>query len=49
MEVAPEIFQVGEDDQLNVLDEHPPETSRERILKAIKVCPKQALALVEDR
>jgi ferredoxin len=49
MEVAPEIFQVGDDDQLTVLSENPPESARERVLKAIKVCPKQALALVEDK
>lgn len=48
MQVAPEIFQVGDDDQLQVLNEHPPESSRERVLKAIKVCPKQALSLVDD-
>ena len=49
MEVAPEIFQVGDNDQLVVLNEHPPESARERVLKAIKVCPKQALSLVEDK
>ena len=48
MEVAPEIFQVGDDDKLTVLNERPPESARERVLKAIKVCPKQALSLVED-
>ena len=47
MEVAPDIFQVGDDDQLTVLNENPPEAARERILKAIRVCPKQALSLVE--
>jgi ferredoxin len=49
MEVAPEIFQVGDDDALMVLNEQPPESARERVLKAIKVCPKQALSLVEDK
>jgi ferredoxin len=48
MEVAPEIFQVGDDDALTVLNEQPPESARERVLKAIKVCPKQALSLVEE-
>ena len=48
MQVAPEIFQVGDDDQLQVLNEHPPESARERVLKSIKVCPKQALSLVDD-
>jgi len=49
MEVAPDIFHVGEDDQLTILNENPPESARERILKAIRVCPKQALSLVEDK
>jgi ferredoxin len=49
MEVAPDLFHVGEDDKLDVLNENPPESVRERVLKAIKVCPKQAISLVEDR
>jgi ferredoxin len=48
MQAAPEIFHVDDYDKLQVLNEHPPESSRERVLKAIKVCPKQALSLVED-
>jgi ferredoxin len=48
MQVAPEIFHVGEDDKLTVLNEHPPESSRERVLRAVKVCPKQAISIVED-
>ena len=47
MQVAPDIFQVGEDDQLTVLNETPPESARERVLRAIKVCPKQAISLEE--
>ncbi|MGH7842870.1 MAG: ferredoxin [Candidatus Binataceae bacterium] len=47
MQVAPEIFQVGEDDQLTVLNENPPESSRERVLRAVKVCPKQAISIVD--
>jgi ferredoxin len=48
MQVAPEIFQVGDDDQLTVLNETPPESARERVLKAVKVCPKQAISIVEN-
>jgi O-6-methylguanine DNA methyltransferase len=46
-EVAPDIFHVGEDDKLEVLNENPPESARERVLKAVKVCPKQAISIVE--
>jgi ferredoxin len=49
MEVAPEVFEVREDDRLYVLDERPPEASRERVLKAVKICPKQAISIVEDK
>jgi ferredoxin len=47
MQVAPDIFRVEEDDTLTVLDENPPESARERVLRAIKVCPKQAISLEE--
>lgn len=49
MQAAPEIFEVREDDKLYVLNEHPPESSRERVLKAVRVCPKQAISIVEDK
>jgi ferredoxin len=48
MQVAPDIFQVREDDKLYVLNEHPPESARERVMKAIRVCPKQALSIDEE-
>ena len=48
MQVAPEIFEVRDDDKLYVLNEHPPESARERVMKAVRVCPKQALSIMED-
>ena len=48
MQVAPEIFELRDDDNLYILNEHPPEASRERVMKAVKVCPKQAISIVED-
>ena len=48
MQVAPDLFQVRDDDKLYVLDEHPSESARERVIKAVKVCPKQAISIVED-
>ena len=47
MDVAPEIFEVRDDDKLYVLDDNPPESARERVLRAIKVCPKHAITLAE--
>jgi ferredoxin len=48
MQVAPDIFEVRDDDNLYVLNETPPESARDRVLNAIRVCPKQAISLAED-
>ena len=45
MAVAPEVFEVRDDDFLYVLDEHPPEELRSKVEEAIRRCPKQALSL----
>ena len=47
MQAAPEVFEVREDDFLYVLDEAPPESLREKVEAAVRVCPKQAIK-VED-
>lgn len=47
MQIAPEVFEVREDDKLYVLNEYPPESSRERVMRAVKVCPKQAISIEE--
>jgi ferredoxin len=49
MQVAPDIFEVRDDDNLYVLNENPPESARDRVLNAIRVCPKQAISLSEDK
>lgn len=48
MGVAPDIFHVDDDDNLTVLDETPDESARERVLEAVRVCPKQAISIVEE-
>ena len=48
MEVAPEVFQVRADDRLYILNENPGEELRAKMLKAVRVCPKQAISIVED-
>lgn len=47
MAVAPEVFEVRDDDLLYVLDENPPEELREKVLAAVRVCPKNAIS-IED-
>jgi len=48
MGVAPDIFQLDDDDKLAVLNETPDESARARVLEAVRVCPKQAISIVED-
>ena len=45
MAEAPEVFEVRDDDNLYVLQENPPEELREKVMRAVRVCPKQALSL----
>ena len=47
MGVAPEVFEVGDDDVLRLLDEHPPEELRGRVEEAVRLCPKQAISIEE--
>ena len=45
MGMAPEVFEVRDDDKLYVLQENPPEELRGKVEQAVRSCPKQALAL----
>ena len=45
MGLAPEVFEVREDDFLYVLDENPPEELRSKVELAVQRCPKQAIKL----
>jgi ferredoxin len=45
MQVAPEVFEVRDDDFLYVLDETPPEELRGKVEEAVVRCPKQAIRL----
>ncbi len=48
MAAAPEVFEVRDDDFLYLLMENPPEELREKVEKAVRSCPKQAIALEGD-
>ncbi|MGD0880167.1 MAG: ferredoxin [Acidimicrobiales bacterium] len=48
MGVAPDIFLLDDDDNLTVVNETPDESARARVLEAVRVCPKQAISIVED-
>ena len=49
MGIAPEVFELDDDDVLQVLDESPAESLRPKILEAIRNCPKQAISIEEDQ
>lgn len=45
MGIAPEVFEVREDDFLYVLDEHPGEELRPKLEQAVAGCPRAAIRL----
>lgn len=45
MKVAPEIFEVDENDFLIIKDENPPESLRAKVEEAVRRCPRQAIKL----
>jgi ferredoxin len=48
MRTAPEVFLVDDNDELQILQENPPEELRAKVEAAVRGCPKQAITLVED-
>ena len=47
MGVAPEVFEVRDDDFLYVLQEEPPDDLRAKCDEAARVCPKQAITIAD--
>ena len=47
MQIAPDVFEVRDDDFLYVLEENPVEDRRAAVAEAVQRCPKQAIS-VED-
>ena len=47
MDVCPECFRVEEDDTLTVLVERPPESLRAKVEEAVRLCPRQAISIVD--
>ncbi|MCP5026684.1 MAG: ferredoxin [Actinomycetia bacterium] len=45
MAVAPEVFEVRDDDFLYILNENPPEEMRAKMAAAADRCPKQAITI----
>ncbi len=45
MGVAPEVFEVRDDDNLYLLNENPPEELRDKVEQAVRLCPKAAISI----
>jgi len=45
MQIAPDVFEVRDDDFLYVLEENPGEDRRTVVEQAVQRCPKQAISL----
>ena len=45
MGIAPEVFEVRDDDFLYVLNESPDESERPKMEEAVRRCPKQAISI----
>ena len=48
MGIAPEVFEVRDDDFLYVLDETPPDDLRPKVEEAVRRCPKAAITIVDE-
>jgi ferredoxin len=46
--LVPEVFDVGDDDHVQLLQEQPDEAAMSRVRAAVQRCPKQALSVVAD-
>ena len=47
MGIAPEVFEVREDDFLYLLTEEPDESLRAKVEAAVQACPKSAIRLID--
>lgn len=45
MAIAPEVFEVRDDDFLYILQEEPPADLHDKVRDAVERCPKQAISL----
>ena len=48
MGIAPQVFEVRDDDNLYLLQERPPEELRPLVEAAARGCPKQAISVFDD-
>ena len=46
--LAPQNFQIDDDDFLQVLDDRVTDENRDAVMQAVAACPKSAISVVED-
>jgi ferredoxin len=46
--IAPDIFEVGDDDVMHVVNDRPGEDARARVMSAVNSCPKGAISIVDE-
>lgn len=47
MGIAPEVFELGDDDMLTVLQPEVTPENEELVLEAVRQCPRQAISIVQ--
>ena len=47
VDVAPEIFHINDEDELEILLEAPGERLRSRVEESVRLCPRQAISVEE--
>jgi ferredoxin len=48
MGIAPEVFEVRDDNFLYILQENPPDELRGKVEEAVRDCPRQAISIEES-
>ena len=46
--IAPDIFELDDDDYLQILDDEVTDENRDRVERAVASCPRAAISIVED-
>ena len=46
--MAPDVFELDDDDFLQILDDEVTDENRDRVQRAVAACPRAAISIVED-
>ncbi len=48
MGLAPQVFELDDDDELHLLEERPDPSLHDQVREAVRQCPRQAISIDED-